>query len=1040
LEVAVTPERWQQVGRLYQEALGLSADDRTVFLTRACGNDLDLRREVESLLAAKSEAGDFLSAGAMKDAAKMLAEEKPLTLVGKTLGHYQVLSLLGSGGMGVVYKAEDTRLHRFVALKFLPAEVACGPQVLARFRREARAASALNHPHICTIYDIDEQDGKTFIAMEFLEGQTLNHCIAGRPLELEALLSIGIDIADALDIAHARGILHRDIKPANIFVTKRGRAKVLDFGLAKIMPVSGGAMESAARAAAAQMTTMSDLTGPGAALGTVAYMSPEQARGKELDARSDLFSLGAVLYEMATGVTPFRGKTTAEIYDAILNRGPAPPAQLNPEVPPQLQEIIAKCLEKDVGLRCQSAVEIRTDLERLRRDTRPARTSSAAATGITPARHPMSLSWRFGKLAMILAPVLALAAVGYFWYRSRSVHPLTEKDVIVLADFANSTGEPVFDNTLRTGLAIDLEQSPFLNVLSDLRINQTLKLMGRAPGERITQDVGREICLRTSSKALLAGAIASLGSHYAMQLKTTDCQTGQVLAAVEAEAEGREKLLQTLGQAVAGLRTKLGESHLSVQKYDKPLEEVTTSSLEALQAFSDGHRMSQSKGEVAAVPFLERALELDPNFALAHLFLGLRHANLGQTSQAIQNMRRAYELRGRLSEPEKYFVSAWYYTQVTGEVPKAIQQLQLLAQEYPRHPWVHIALGNNYERLGQWENAAAEGKEQVQTAPELGYGNLISYYMVLDRLDKAHDALAQEFPRQPDSPGPHELLYFLAFLENDVAVMQQQLQWAKGKPGVESFALFFDANTHAYYGRAGKWRATAGSALSAATRDGAAETAASFLACGAVVEAVLGNTARARQAAAKALTLSSGRDVRIIVATALAQVGDSGSAQTQLAALSKEFPLDTLIQNYWLPTIRAQIELNNGHAQRALELLEPARPYELSSSLLIGPLMYPVWVRAQAYLASGDGAAAAAEFQKILDHRGLMLNDVTSALAHLYLGRARALEARLLQGAAAENAKAKARAAYQDFLNLWKDADPDVPILQQAKAEYAKLQ
>jgi len=513
-----------------------------------------------------------------------------------------------------------------------------------------------------------------------------------------------------------------------------------------------------------------------------------------------------------------------------------------------------------------------------------------------------------------------------------------------------------------------------------------------------------------------------------------------VLAAVEAEAEGREKLLQTLGQAVAGLRTKFGESHLSVQKYDKPLEEVTTSSLEALQAFSEGVRVSHRKGDAEGIPFFERALELDPDFALAHGFLGLCHLNLGQTSQAIQNMRRAYELRDRLSEPEKYVVSAWYYLVVTGEVPKAIQQLQLMAQEYPRHPYVHVVMENSYQRLGQWENAAAEGREQVRAAPDniAGYANLNGDYLALERPDQAHNVLNQALSREPDDPALPFGLYALAFLENDAVVMQRQLQWAKGKPGLESFALFLDANTHAYYGRTGKWRGAVRSAVAAAIRDGAAETAALFQADGAAVEAALGNAARARHAALRALTLSSGRDVRIIAAAALAQAGDSRGAQTQLAALSKEFPLDTLIQNYWLPAIRGQIELNNGHAQRAMQLLEPAKPYELSGWSDVP--MYPVWVRAQAYLASGDGPAAAAEFQKILDHRGLRLNDVTGALARVYLGRARALEARSLQGAAAEDAKGKARAAYQDFLTLWKYADPDIPILKQAKAEYAKLQ
>jgi tetratricopeptide (TPR) repeat protein len=478
----------------------------------------------------------------------------------------------------------------------------------------------------------------------------------------------------------------------------------------------------------------------------------------------------------------------------------------------------------------------------------------------------------------------------------------------------------------------------------------------------------------------------------------------------------------------------------SVQRFDKPLEEATTSSLEALQAFSEGYRTAHHKGNAEPIPFFERALELDPDFALAQGFLGLCHLNLGQTSLAIQNMRRAYELRGRLSEPEKYVVSAWYYLWVTGEVPKAIQQLQLMAQEYPRHPYVHVILENSYQRLGQWENAAAEGREQVQAAPNnlAGYANLSADYLALNRLDQAHNVLNQAFSREWDNPDLPSVLYSLAFLENDAAAMQEQMQWAKGKPGLESFVLFLEANTHAYYGRAGKWREAEGSAVAAAMRDGAAETAALFHADGAAVEGALGNTARARQGAVRALTLSTGHDVRMIAAAAFAQAGDSGGAQKQVTALSKEFPLDTLLQNYWLPAIRAQVELNNGRVQRALELLEPSRPYELSGTT--DAPMYPVWVRAQAYLASGAGAAAATEFQKILDHRGLVLNNVIGALAHLYLGRARALEARSLQGAAAEDAKAKARAAYQDFLTLWKDVDPDIPLLRQAKAEYAKLQ
>jgi serine/threonine protein kinase/predicted Zn-dependent protease len=1035
----MTPERWRQVGELYQGALVLSPDERTGFLARACGNDSDLRQEVESLLAAKSEAGDFLSCGAMKDAAKMLAVENPLTLVEKTLGHYQVLSLLGSGGMGVVYKAEDRRLHRFVALKFLPTGVARAPQTLARFRREAQAASALNHPNICTIYDIGEQDGQTFIAMEFLEGQTLKHRIAGRPLELDALLSIGIEVSDALDATQARGILHRDITPANIFVTERGRAKILDFGLAKIMTASGRAMETAAREAAARATTMSDLTGPGAGLGTVAYMSPEQARGKELDSRSDLFSLGVVLYEMATGVMPFQGKTTAEIYDGILNRKPAFPEQLNPKVPRQLQEIIAKCLEKDVDLRYQSAAEIRADLLRLKRDT----DSGTAATVLRPTT-PVGTATRTAVkrrnivlLVLALAFIVAVAAYYYSMLRASRAHALTDKDVIVMADFSNHTGEPMFDHTLKEALAIDLRQSPFLNLLSDPRVGHTLKMMQRSPSERITPELGREICLRTSSKALLAGSIASLGGHYALQLKATNCQTGETLAAVQAEAPSREKVLETLGEADGRLRSKLGESLASIGKYDRPLEEVTTSSLQALQAFSEGSWVWRQKGHAASVPFFHRAVELDPNFASAYLHLSFCYANQGKTGLAIENMRRAHSLRDRLIEPERYFITSWYYAQVTGEIPKAIEQLQLLIQEYPRHEHAHIALASYNITLGQYEKAAAAYREQLRLAPEIVVAyNLFFVDLVLNRVDEAQAVLKQGLFRFPENPLLHRLSYFWAFLRNDKAAMQEQLAWAKGKPGIECDFLGDDSSTQIYYGRLGHGREAIRAAVAAAMRDDAKESAAGFQTFIAMVEAEFGNRAHARQVARTAVALSPGRDVRILAAAALASAGDLAGAQRQLDILNKNFPLDTLIQNYWVPVIRAQIALHKGHPGRALELLQSAQPYELA---LAQPPMYAVYIRGRAHLAAGSAAAAAADFQKILDHPALVGNGLPGPLSHLYLGRARALEARSIEGSAAGNARVKARAAYQEFFRLWKDADPDIPILRQAKAEYAKL-
>ncbi|HJZ81833.1 MAG TPA: serine/threonine-protein kinase [Pyrinomonadaceae bacterium] len=952
------------------------------------------------------------------------------------------MSPLGAGGMGEVYLARDARLERNVAIKVLPEEFTADAVRVRRFEREAKAASALNHPNIITIYEIGEANGSHYIATEYIEGKTLRQRIVLQSLSVPEALDITIQVASALSAAHQAGIIHRDVKPENVMLRPDGYAKVLDFGLVKLAEKEMVAVQG-------RTATVPNTTEPGRVMGTVKYMSPEQARGRTLDGRTDIFSLGIVLYEMITGRAPFEGESAADILAAILQKEPSPIASYLPDVPEQLQHIVSNALQKDNNNRYQTMSELSVDLKNLREElqvqsklersagkasisslanSRPATLSSGATQQVTAqssarisprptssAEHILHQIKTHKGTAITTLAMLVVAAGAFFYLTRPPV--LTEQDTILVADFVNSTGDSIFDGTLKQGLAVQLSQSPFLHLFPDVRVRQTLRLMGRSPDDRVTEEIGLEICERQGLKALIVGGIAPLGSHYVISLDAVNGKTGEELAREQAEAESKEQVLKTLSRAASRLREKLGESLGSIQKFDAPLE-ATTSSLGALKAFSLGVEQTQTGKFLQAIPYYKRAIELDPQFGYAYGTLAVNYYNTKQPSLAAEYAEKAFALRDRMSELEKLRITSFYYAFVTGEVDKGIETVELYKQTYPRDERGPLNLSDRYQTIGQFEKAVAEAQHALTLNPNnaVGYWDLANSLTGLSRFSEVKEICEQAVAQKLDTTALHYFLYQIAFVEGDAAAMEQQVTWVNERPDAY-VALDWQNSASA---SAGQWRRSqdfSQRAVDLAVRSDAKEVAARYAAEAALRAAALGQIAQARMAAAQAMSFEHNRVSLPRAALGLSMCGDGPQAQLLVEELVKRYPKDTLINRLWVPMIKAGLELQRRNPTEAVQLLDAARGYEPAAEF------WPRYLRGLAYLTLKSGKEAAAEFRNILDHRGEATLSILYPLAHLGLARANVVMGDV------ENS----RKEYQEFFSLWKDADADLPVLIEAK-------